>query len=139
MWIIGIDEQTGHVHPVGDDVESWWPQVMAEFDDGVFPTFRTHRLVRLTEDEFVLALAFDTEDAPYVLKPHAPGRDREVPIRTATAVRSGEAARASASDRTCCPDAGEPRDMGGGRPLESGRTGNTRYSGSQCVCYSARE
>jgi hypothetical protein len=88
VWIIGIDEQTGEVHPIGEDVESWWPQVAAEFDDGVFPILRTHRLVRLTEDEFVLALAFETEDAPYVLKTHAPGRDREVPIRTATAVRS---------------------------------------------------
>lgn len=88
VWIIGIDEETGQVHPVGEDVESWWPQVVAEFDDGVFPTLRTHRLVRLAEDEFVLALAFETDDAPYVLKTHTPGQDREVPIRTATAVRS---------------------------------------------------
>lgn len=45
VWIIGIDEQTGQVHPVAEDVESWWPHVVAEFDDGVFPTVLLRSMV----------------------------------------------------------------------------------------------
>lgn len=88
VWIVGIDEATGEVHPITMSTDEWWAQVIAEFDDGVFPQLGRNRRVHLNEDESVLVLVFETDEAPYLVQTHDAGLDREVPLRSATAVRS---------------------------------------------------
>jgi hypothetical protein len=89
IYVIGIDEKTKEVHPVGEtDVSSWWPQMEARFDE-VAPELLRHLTVPVTASESVVALLFRTERAPYVIKVINGGEtEREVPIRVGTRTRS---------------------------------------------------
>lgn len=91
LWIIGLDEQVGVVDLDHDDLAEWVPQVEAYFD-GISPSLT--ELVVPTENGPVLALAFETDRAPFVTKNPVFGQPGggpvawEVPWREGTAVRS---------------------------------------------------
>lgn len=92
LWIIGLDEKTHRVCPLGGcDLADWWAQVSSYFD-GPIPSLRD--LVVSTPGGSVHALLLDTERSPYVVKNAAFGKreagsvEREVPWREGTALRS---------------------------------------------------
>jgi hypothetical protein len=90
LWIIGVDE-TNHVICGGSEVEasSWFAQVKSEFDDNLAPGLTFQIPVTHENGATVVALLFETDRAPYVVKNHDPGRIQyEVPWREATAVRT---------------------------------------------------
>jgi hypothetical protein len=70
------------------DPADWWAVISKRFDE-VFPEL-LHVTVHIDEGKTVAALAFTTDQSPYVITTGAEeGRvEREVPIRVATATRS---------------------------------------------------
>lgn len=90
VWIIGLDEKAGRLtSPEPQELANWWAQMESRFDDHVAPDMQD-LIVQVTEDDFVTALVFSTDRAPYVIKAGGDeGRlDREVPIRDGTRTRS---------------------------------------------------
>jgi hypothetical protein len=85
LWLIGVDETAGVVGAAGTvDPARWYSQLAAEFDGLAPDVFPVNVPV---EGKTVVALLFDTERAPFVVK--VAGHDRlEVPWRGSTSVRS---------------------------------------------------
>jgi hypothetical protein len=89
IWLIGVDEKTHQVtRPRDTDPADWWAVMSKRFDE-VSPDL-LHTTVHIDEGKAVDALAFTTDQAPYVITTGAEhGRvEREVPIRVATGTRS---------------------------------------------------
>ncbi len=92
LWLVGIDEKTSQVvgaEPVA--FADWWEQVRVCFVDTVpAPT----DVVVEIDDTTVVAVSFDTEEVPYVIRNPNHGRvkgdsaELEVPWREGTAVHS---------------------------------------------------
>lgn len=87
LWIFGVDEKTKTVTGVDDQEQStWWDQVKAQFAG---PTPAVQHLAIAVDDKQVVALLFDTEQAPFLTKtPDSKTVTREVPWREATATRT---------------------------------------------------
>lgn len=92
LWLIGVDERNRKV--VGADcneLANWWPQVQAEFDR-LAPSMVDYNVPH--QDKTVVALVFETDRAPFVVKNQAYRKPEggpvqwEVPWREGTAVRS---------------------------------------------------
>ena len=91
LWIIGLDETEGFIGATFEELSSWWPQVIKNFDENIYPN-----LIDLNvpyKDKVLVALYFETERAPFVVKnPEGKIPHREVPwregIKTRTAKRS---------------------------------------------------
>jgi hypothetical protein len=91
MWLIGVDEKS-HEVPGADNAElsDWWAQVRSQFESlapDMDPLAVPH------EGHTVVALLFDTERAPFVIKNPDFGRgptaiELEVPFRRANSTRS---------------------------------------------------
>jgi len=90
IWIIGVDEATGLIYPRGaDDPADWWARVRKRFDQDTVPDLLCHATVHVGVTETVVALAFGTDAAPYMVTlPAAGPTEREVPIRDGTRTRS---------------------------------------------------
>lgn len=94
LWVIGLDEKRGAVGVAGDDLADWWPQILVHCDKPA-PALVGHVVVSFGDVELV-ALAFETDRAPYVVRNPDYGRtkgvliEREVPWRAGTAVRSAK-------------------------------------------------
>jgi hypothetical protein len=89
IWLIGVDEKTHQVTKPRDvDQADWWAVMSKRFDE-VFPEL-LHVVVHIDDGKTVAALAFTTDQSPYVITRGAElGRvEREVPIRVATGTRS---------------------------------------------------
>lgn len=89
LWVIGLDEGAGTVPgATPTDPATWWPQVLSHFD-GPAPRL-TDLVVHAPGGAVVLALLFETDRAPFVVRNPAGGGvvSREVPWREGTAVRS---------------------------------------------------
>jgi hypothetical protein len=89
IWLIGVDEKTHQVtRPRDIDPADWWAAISKRFDE-VFPEL-LHVTLHIDAAKTVTALAFTTDQAPYVITTGADeGRvEREVPIRVATGTRS---------------------------------------------------
>jgi hypothetical protein len=86
MWLIGIDEKKGVIGAEQNKMADWWAQVKSELD-GVWPT-----LVDLnvpTKEKTVVALYFETDRSPYVVKNPTEGSIKlEVPWREGTSIRT---------------------------------------------------
>lgn len=106
IYVIGVDEQ-GVIFPTTQvDPADWWATLKARFDD-VSPDLVTHATVTLEDGTSVVALAFSTDAAPYVIKNAAGGSpELEVPLRTATGTHS---ASRSALLRMLVPNVETPR------------------------------
>ncbi|MGW5920724.1 hypothetical protein ACWFPY_17195 [Nocardia fluminea] len=87
-WLIGIDEDAHAVRPLDEnEVSNWWAQVQARFADSVTPSIQV--LTVVTESGPVVCLSFETDRAPYLVKPDGQSAiASEVPWRSATAVRT---------------------------------------------------
>lgn len=88
-WIVGVDEDAAEV--VGspsEELANWWPQVCKQFDAEIVPD-PTSVHVPVGDDRSVLAIAFETDRAPYVVKTGATGgAEREVPWRELNRTRT---------------------------------------------------
>lgn len=85
LWVIGIDQKSGGLVQSPNDLASWWPSVKSLFD-GVAPELID---VSITVDgKTVMALYFDTERRPFVVK-SIPDY-LEVPWREGTQTRSAK-------------------------------------------------
>jgi hypothetical protein len=91
LWLIGVDEKEGVIGVEAKDLSAWYPKVESQFD-GISP-----RLTPLNipiENKTVVALLFETERAPFLVKNPAYGKPNggsvslEVPWRENTSVRS---------------------------------------------------
>jgi hypothetical protein len=87
LWLIGVDETEGVVGADRQELANWWPAVESRFDGGVVP--RVTDVAFDVEGKSVVALCFETDRAPFVVKnPAGGGFDRDVPWREGTRVRS---------------------------------------------------
>jgi hypothetical protein len=87
LWVIGLNERTGEAVPKSPDLADWLPQLQAHFD-GIAPAVTD--LIVPVEGGAVIALLFQTDRAPYVVKNSVNGGPvtLEVPWREGTRVRS---------------------------------------------------
>lgn len=89
VYIIGIDEKTGDVHDIsGTDVLDWWGQMTPKFDQ-LPPEIVRHISVPAGENgEHVVAVAFASDRAPYLVKTGSANPSLEVPMREGTGTRT---------------------------------------------------
>ncbi|CAN5581097.1 hypothetical protein BH24ACT22_BH24ACT22_14250 [soil metagenome] len=108
LWLIGVDEKKSLVGARANELATWFPKVKSHFD-GLAP-----ELVDLNvpvDGKTVVALHFETERAPFVVKNATFGQrgggsvELEVPWRDGTSVRS---ARRSEMARMLSPLASSP-------------------------------
>jgi hypothetical protein len=85
MWIIGLNEKQGVTTRSAVELADWWAQVSARFDE-VVPAM-LDVIVPVGDEQTVVALCFDTDRAPYVVK-SGTNPEREVPWREGTSVRA---------------------------------------------------
>lgn len=84
LWLIGVDEENGVTGAALVDLASWYPQVESQFD-GITPDITPVNVS--VAGNTIVALLFETERAPFVVK--VKGTDRlEVPWRGNTSTRS---------------------------------------------------
>jgi hypothetical protein len=106
VYIIGIDEKTGDVHDVSDtDVLDWWGQITPRFDQAA-PEMVRHISVPVGNGEHVVAVAFASDRAPYVVKTSSANPSLEVPMREGTGTRT---ARRDELLRLLIPSAAVPQ------------------------------
>lgn len=91
IYVIGVDDKTGTVYPLDDtDPATWWAQIESRFNE-VTPDLIRHLGIQISDSERVVALLFQTDRAPYVVKVGAEGGgELEVPIRAGTRTRSAK-------------------------------------------------
>lgn len=95
LWLIGVDEEEGVVGARREDLADWYPQVQSQFD-GLAPQLVDHDIA--VGDKTIVALLFETERAPFVVKNPCFGKEGggpvalEVPWREATSTRSARRA-----------------------------------------------
>jgi hypothetical protein len=91
LWLIGVDEDNGVKGANHEELASWFPSVQAEFD-GVVPSMID--LTIPTNGTTIVALYFETDRAPYVIKNPLFGKENggsishEIPWREGTRIRS---------------------------------------------------
>lgn len=92
LWLIGVDEEKGAVGVNNEELASWYAKVKAEFD-GLEPQIMRDLNVPV-EGKTVVALLFETDRAPYLVKNPAYGQPNggpaqlEVPWREARSTRT---------------------------------------------------
>jgi hypothetical protein len=91
LWLIGVDQGTGMIGVRDEELANWWPKIQAEFE-GVTPELREVNIS--WKGKSVVALLFETDRAPFIVKNPAYGQtgagpvQREVPWRDGTGVRT---------------------------------------------------
>ena len=90
MWLIGIDEKSGVVGADFEELSVWYAKIKSKFDQGMAPNLIS--LAVPYEGKTVVALLFETERAPYVIRiPATWGPVTcEVPWREANSTRSAK-------------------------------------------------
>jgi hypothetical protein len=95
VWIIGVDENAGPVGTESKELSDWWAGTVSWFDG---PAPGLTDLVIHFEGRLFVALAFETDRAPYVVRNPLFGQQGggsisfEVPWREGTSVRSASRA-----------------------------------------------
>lgn len=92
LWLIGIDEKAGVVGADFEELSTWFARVKSRFDGGLAPHMTS--LAIPYEDKTVVALLFETDRAPFVVKnPEGTGTiSHEIPWREANSTRSARRA-----------------------------------------------
>jgi hypothetical protein len=86
LWLIGVDEKTGVIGASEKELASWWAAVSACFDE-ISPRLQDVNVP--TDGKVIVALAMETDRAPYVVKNPAGGSiGYEVPWREGTSTRT---------------------------------------------------
>jgi hypothetical protein len=97
LWPIGVDEEKGVVGVNNEELANWYAQVRAEFD-GLAPKLLRDLNVPVAGIT-VVALLFDTDRAPYLVKNPAYGQPNGGPVQLEVPWREGRSTRsASRSD-----------------------------------------
>jgi hypothetical protein len=91
LWLIGVDEEQGVTGAPENETADWLAGVRSEFD-ALMPRLIADLAIPV-DGKTVVALLFETDRLPFVVKNQAFGRaagsvEREVPWREGTAVRS---------------------------------------------------
>ncbi|MFC9354094.1 hypothetical protein [Arthrobacter sp. NPDC057013] len=89
IYIIGIDESSGEIFDVSaTEVADWWSQIMPKFDQTP-PEMIRHLPIHVGDDgSQVIAVAFASDRAPYVVKTGQQSPNLEVPMREGTRTRT---------------------------------------------------
>jgi len=90
LWIVGVDEKN-HLICGASEVElaDWFAQVKSNFDDNLVPDLTLQIPVTYGNGATVVALLFDTDRAPFLVKnPKGGDIQYEVPWREATGLRT---------------------------------------------------
>jgi len=66
LWLIGIDEEKGLVGAKNEELANWFAQVKSEYDGNIYPDLTSLNISY--KGKTVVALHFETERAPYVVK-----------------------------------------------------------------------
>jgi len=90
LWIVGIDEKVGVVGAQHSDLATWWPTVASEFD-GTYP--RPQDLIVNLRTADVIALVFETDRAPYVVRNAMHGKPNGGPVAWEVPWREGASTR----------------------------------------------
>jgi hypothetical protein len=86
LWLIGVNEQRGVVGAAVEELSTWFARVKAQFEE-LAPVLMDVNVP--VGDLTVVALLFETDRVPYVVKNSAGGPVQfEVPWREATSIRS---------------------------------------------------
>lgn len=86
LWLIGVDEDSGVAGATRNEIAEWWKQVASQFD-GEAPSLVDVNIP--VDNTTVVALLFETDRAPYVVKNPSGGTiSFEVPWREGTALRT---------------------------------------------------
>jgi len=91
LWIIGLDQEKGVVGCPQLEMANWWPQVVHYFEP--FPPHLTELMIPIGSMS-VLAMLFETDRFPYLVKnpvygkPEAGPVELEIPWRDGTSIRS---------------------------------------------------
>jgi len=97
LWLIGVDEEKGVVGANDEELANWSAGVRAKFD-GLAPQIMRDLNVPV-EGETVVALLFDTDRAPYLVKNPAYGQANGGPVQLEVPWREARSTRtASRSD-----------------------------------------
>lgn len=87
LWLIGVDEKQGVVGADAEELSRWYYQVRGWFDEQMAPDLIS--LAVPYQGVTVVALLFETERAPFVIRTSALGPiTHEVPWREANSTRS---------------------------------------------------
>jgi len=95
LWLIGVDEDRGVIGADTNELANWFSAVVSEFD-GLAPAMTD--VVVPVNDKAVVALLFETDRSPFVVKNPAHGRERgeavshELPWREGTRTRTAKRA-----------------------------------------------
>ncbi|BAZ30430.1 hypothetical protein NIES4074_28900 [Cylindrospermum sp. NIES-4074] len=88
LWLIGVDEKKGVMGAGNMELANWYPQVESQFD-GLAPQLIDLNVV--VRDKTIVALLFETDHAPYVVKNPDGGQiTHEVPWREGRRTRSAK-------------------------------------------------
>jgi len=91
LWLIGVDETTGVRGVMYSDFAGWIAPVLAYFDQ-LPPTYFDLNVPTPT-DQIVVAVVFETDRAPYVVRNHHFGTRSDDPIALEVPYRRGTEAR----------------------------------------------
>jgi hypothetical protein len=93
IWVIGVDEEAGQLFDVDRaELANWWPAVSKHFDS-IAPEMVCDVPFDV-DGKTLVALGFDTSDAPFVVKCQNSGAvEREVPWREGTKTKSATRAQ----------------------------------------------
>jgi len=81
LWIIGLDETRGLIGADMNEASNWYNAIKSCFDEGIFTNLDKYLNVSYL-GKTVVALLFETDRAPYVIKNEVGGQiTREVPWR----------------------------------------------------------
>ena len=83
LWLIGIDQKSGELIQSPNDLATWWPSLTSHFD-GMAP--EVVDIALSVDGKTIMALCFDTERRPFVVK--SKQDFLEVPWRDGTRTRS---------------------------------------------------
>jgi hypothetical protein len=88
LWLIGVENDGSIRGAAPEKTSDWWAQVTAHFGETIHPSMQD--VILREADAMVVALAFETDRAPYVVKVKEGASELEVPWREATRVRSAK-------------------------------------------------
>jgi hypothetical protein len=69
LWVVGPDEKAGKIYNVEySEFSTWWGKVHGCFDEMLAPVCSQHLPIPLDGDTTIVAMLFETDRAPYVVK-----------------------------------------------------------------------
>ena len=79
LWLIGVDEDKGVTGATHEELANWFVSIQAEFD-GIAPSMIDINIP--IDGKTIVALYFETDQAPYVVKNPSFGKKKEVQFLT---------------------------------------------------------